>query len=258
MANNSYILYKKITYLLLVICLFSLSCQQRQQSKLTIAAAANLQFAMKDLVYSFTETTGVQCEAILGSSGKLTAQIMEGAPFDLFVSADMKYPTALNQKGFSLSPPAVYAYGKLVLWSMVGHIRPSIEILTSDSIEHIALANPKTAPYGQAAIEVLKHYNIQGQTENKLVYGESIAQTNQFITSEAAECGFTAKSVVLSEVMKGKGQWIELDPAIYSPITQGVVILKDSKKVKEARQFFDFLFSEKGKNILEKFGYAVN
>ena len=252
------ILNKKIIYLLSILCLFTLACRQNQQSRLTIAAAANMQFAMKDLVKSFTATTGIKCETILGSSGKLTAQIMEGAPFDIFISADIKYPETLSDQGFSKNRPAVYAFGKLVLWSMVEGMIPSVELLNSPAIEHIALANPKTAPYGQAAIEVLNHYHSLDKTENKLVYGESIAQTNQFIISAAAEVGFTAKSVVLSPAMKGKGKWTELDQTIYSPIAQGVVILKGTKKEKEARQFFDFLFSEKGKNILKQFGYAVN
>lgn len=223
-----------------------------------IAVAANMQFAIEPLIHDFTETTGIQCEPILSSSGKLTAQIIEGAPYDVFISANMKYPNELFKNNLTNSQPAIYAHGKLVLWSADKQITPSFYFLKNNSLKHIALANPKTAPYGSAAIEVLKHYDLLEKLKNKLVYGESIAQTNQFIMSQAADIGFTAKSVVLSPQVKGKGNWIDIDPAIYSPIEQGIVILKNSKKQKEAELLFNYLFSKKGKRILEEYGYAVD
>ncbi|PHN01298.1 molybdate ABC transporter substrate-binding protein [Flavilitoribacter nigricans] len=238
--------------------LLLLACQPSREDKLTIATAANMQFAMENIIAEFTETTGIACETAISSSGKLTAQIEEGAPFDIFISADMKYPTRLFTEGLSLEEPKVYAYGKLVLWSMIDNLEPSIERLTDPEIHHVALANPKTAPYGAAAVQVLEKYQLQEALQAKMVYGESISQTNQFIISRAAELGFTAKSVVLSPQMKGKGKWKDIDMELYSPIAQGVVILKHrDQNLEAAKQFYDFLFSRQGKDILSEFGYEV-
>lgn len=227
--------------------------------KLVIASAANTQFLMEELIHYFSDSSGIECDLVVSSSGKLTAQILEGAPFDIFFSADMKYPEKIFNSGFSNSKPETYAYGKLVLWTMIEEVEPTIEVLTDDAVRHIALANPKTAPYGLAAKDVLDHYGIYENTEQKLVYGESIAQTNQFITTKAVDLGFTAKSVVLSKKMKGKGKWIEIDPDAYTPIAQGMVILKNANnQIKSAQMFHDFLKTEKGKEILNKFGYTFD
>jgi molybdate transport system substrate-binding protein len=235
------------------------SCNQQKEHKLTIATAANMQFVMDELTTAFTQETGIECEKIISSSGKLTAQIKEGAPYDIFVSADMKYPLNLYNSGFTANKPAIYAYGKLILWSLFDSIKPSVNLLLQKNIKHIASANPKTAPYGIATEEVLNHYKIFDSIKNKLVYGESIAQTNQFITTKATEIGFTAKSVVLSPVAKGKGNWIALDENTYTPIEQGVVIIKNSPSTTQKKEiFYNFLFSEKGTAILNKFGYATD
>lgn len=244
------------------LCLF-LTCSEKDNQKLTIATAANMQFAIEALSKSFTTETGIECEIIIGSSGKLTTQIQQGAPFDVFVSADMKYPKKLYNSGLTIDAPEIYAYGNLVLWTASQNIRlsnflSSISLLISDTINHIALANPKTAPYGVAAIEVLKYYKVFEKIERKLVYGESIAQTNQFITTQAAEVGFTAKSVVLSPKVKNNGQWISIDSDIYEPIAQGIVVLKQSeKRLLQSQIFYNFLFSAKAKGILNDFGYNV-
>ncbi len=226
--------------------------------KITIAVAANMQFAMKALTHTFAKEAGIECDLVISSSGKLTAQIKEGAPYDLFISADMKYPDVLYKAGLAIQKPEVYAYGKLVLWSMDSSIKPSLSILKSNRIKHIASANPKTAPYGVATIQVLKRDGLFNSVKSKLVYGESISQTNQFIISRSAQVGFTAKSVVLSPEMKGQGNWIELDPESYSPIAQGVIIIKRTQKEEaNAQKFYNFLFSQEAKEILKNFGYSV-
>ncbi|MGH2646558.1 MAG: molybdate ABC transporter substrate-binding protein [Ginsengibacter sp.] len=227
--------------------------------KLNIAVAANMQFAMQEISKTFTTKTGITCDLVISSSGKLTAQIKQGAPYDLFVSADMKYPSELFTTGFATNQPKIYAYGKLVLWSMIDTIKPSIDLLKDPGIKHIAVADPKTAPYGEAAIEVLKHYGIFENVKDKLVYGESISQTNQFITSKSAEIGFTAKSVVLSPAMKNKGQWTDVEEASYPAIAQGVIMIKQKAgQQNNAEKFYNFLFSDDAKKILENFGYSVN
>ncbi|NJB72568.1 molybdate transport system substrate-binding protein [Saonia flava] len=243
----------KISFLLLFFLI--LNCKEDKSNTLTIATASNMQYAMKELTRSFKEQTGTECVIIVGSSGKLTAQIMEKAPYDVFVSADIKYPNELYKKGFAESKPSIYALGKLVLWSTT-HKNPNLDSLTNNSIKNIAIANPKTAPYGLAAVEVLKEMKLYGKVEDKLVYGESISQTNQFILSGAADMGFTAKSVVLSPNLKEKGYWVPINIS-YEPISQGIVLLKNSSLKKESKQFYDFLFSKKAQETLEKYGYSV-
>ncbi len=234
-------------------------CRGSHSEKLTIATAANMRFAMNALVEAFAAQTGIACEIVVASSGKLTAQIAQGAPFDLFVSADMKYPETLYVQGLTVAAPEVYAYGKLVLWSATDAGQPSLDILTAKAIQRIAMANPKTAPYGRAAQEVITNIGQYDALKDKLVYGESISQTSQFILSGAAAMGFTAKSVVLSPDVMGKGRWIEIDPSLYSPIEQGVVMVNQHpEKLDKARLFKAFLFGEQGQSILTQYGYAIN
>ena len=248
----------KIATLLFCYLTLLTSCTEKRNDALKIAVAANMQFAMKELSKSFANETGIKTDLIIGSSGQLTAQIKAGAPYDVFVSADMKYPDELFTSGFTSGKPAIYGYGKLVMWSMVDGAKPSIGWLKDPQVTHIAIANPKTAPYGEAAVEVLKHYDIYDDLKDKLVYGESISQTNQFIISKSAEVGFTAKSIVLSPEMKSKGNWIEIDENVYSPIAQGVVVLKhNDTETTNADKFYNFLFSSEAKIILTKFGYSV-
>lgn len=228
------------------------------EPSITIAVAANMQFAMKDLIEIFTRQTGIRCELIISSSGKLTAQIKQGAPFDVFVSADMKYPNEIHKSDLAAGPPKVYAYGKLVLWSMKDGFQPSLEGLAGDSIHHIAIANPKLAPYGVAAMEVLENYQLLDGVKDKLVFGESIAQTNQFVITKSAEMGFTAMSVVLSPELKGKGRWIAIDSDSYAPIEQGVIVVnRKDGPLEEARKFYDFLSSADAQTVLKSFGYGV-
>jgi len=247
-----------ICSLVWVMLLFSCRTHKEDKEVVRIATAANMQFAMEQLTPAFTKETGISCEVVLSSSGKLFAQIREGAPYDLFVSADLKYPDELYKKRHTTSAPKVYAYGQLVLWTMIDTLSLSLDLLSADQIEHIAIANPKTAPYGRAAKEVLTGHKLLESIEGKLVYGESVAQTNQFITSRSAEVGFTSMSVVLSSEMKGKGKWLAINKNDYSPIEQGVVMLNNRKTENiGVQKFYDFLFSERGKNILQNFGYSV-
>lgn len=233
-------------------------CRQELESRLVIATASNMQFAMSELVTAFELESGIACDVILSSSGKLTAQIMEGAPYHVFVSADMKYPTELFTTGFAVSKPEVYALGHLVLWSVKREPKPSLEMLTDDRVKNIALANPKSAPYGAAAVHILEENGLYPLVQQKLVYGESIAQTNQFVLSGAAEVGFTALAAVLSPQLKEKGSWTELNESTYPPIAQGMVVIKGSEmQMQNAHLFQEFLFSDPAREILKRFGYSV-
>ena len=231
------------------------------QQKVTVAVAANMQYPMNALKEKFEQQTQIKVEVIISSSGKLTQQIQEGAPYDVFISADTSYPQTLYSKGFGTGAPKVYAKGLLVLWSLKEGVQPTkdLKVLLANNIKKIAVANPKTAPYGVAAEQILKYYNLYDKVKDKLVFGESIAQTNQFISSQSADIGFTAKSVVLAEEMKGKGRWIDVDLKTYSPIEQAAIILKHGAETNKAasEKFYNYLYSKTAKDILQSFGYLV-
>lgn len=229
---------------------------------ITVAVAANMQYAFEALKTAYGESGSTGIEVVLGASGNLSQQIMQGAPFDIFISADTNYPQKLFENGFAADPPKVYANGVLVLWTMKEGLTPAADLrfLLSGDIKKIAIANPQTAPYGTAAEAVLIKNGLFEKIKDKLVYGESISQTNQFIATGAADIGFTAKSIVLSKEMRGKGHWISLDPGEYPPIKQACVLLKYGQinHSKEANSFYAFLFSQKAKAILREYGYIVN
>lgn len=252
---------KMMKILLAAVIIFFTYSEIYAGPKITVAVAANVQYAMEELKAEFKKETGIDVTVIIGSSGQLTAQIKEGAPYDIFISADMKYPEVLFKEKAAIDSPRVYAMGSLVVWTTGKGITfdKKLNALLSKKISKIAIANPRTAPYGSAAVEALKHFGIYGKVKNKLVYGESIAQVNQFTYGSAVDAGFTAKSVVLSPQMKGKGSWMVIDPGSYKSIEQGCVILKygfDNHRA-ESKKFFDFLFSQKAKNILLKYGYIL-
>ena len=158
--------------------------------------------------------------------------------------------------------PEVYANGYLVLWTAKNDVKPTSDlgILLSPVVKKIAIANPKTAPYGVAAEDALKYYKIYDKVKDKLVYGENIGQAQQFISSQAADIGFIAKSLVLSDEMKGKGKWVDIESKAYAPIEQGAVILKHGRETNNssAQKFYDFLYSPQAKSIFKKYGYIVN
>ncbi len=253
---------RKIYYIatLIAVGVLLMNACSRPNDKVVVATAANVQFVMQELQMEFEEETDTRLEIVVSSSGKLTAQIREGAPFDIFVSADTRYPQEIYDNGGGEVPPKIYARGTLVLWSKDSTLTPEIQILTNPEIKKIAIANPETAPYGSAAIQVLQKAKMYDQVKSKLVYGESIAQTTQYIATGAADVGFTALSVVLSPEMKGQGRYTKLDSTDYSAINQAALLLKhsdSSPKKQKSQEFYDFLYSTKAKNIFRKYGYSV-
>ncbi|UAY54342.1 molybdate ABC transporter substrate-binding protein [Arachidicoccus terrestris] len=238
----------------ILLCIASVNGQT-----LRIAVAANAQFVMDSLKTAFQKDHPGKIDLIVSSSGKLTAQIKHGAPYDIFLSADMKYPSSIYEAGDALAAPAIYAFGKLVLWT-AGKTTPGLDRLRSSTIKTIAVANPAIAPYGVAAITALKKTGMFETIKDKIVYGESIAQVNQYLLSGAADVAFTAMSVVKSPDMSRKGKWIEVKADLYQPIAQGVIILKFAKRnhLKMARAFYDFLFSSGGRAIFRYFGYRIH
>jgi len=226
-----------------------------------IAVAANVSYAVESLKKEFSKLyPDTKVQVILGSSGKLTAQIKKGAPYQLFMSANMKYPKTLYKDGFAVTKPIVYAQGSLaILSSKKQDFSQGINIVKKQKIKRIAVANPKTAPYGKAAIQALKNAKIYNDVKDKFIYAESISQTVAY-TLSAADTGFVAKSALYSPKMKRykKGiNWIEIDPKLYTPINQGIVILKNGEGNCEVAAFYSFILSKRAKKIFEDFGYLV-
>lgn len=229
--------------------------------EINIAVAANVSYAIDELKSEFAKTNpNTKVQVTLGSSGKLTAQIKNGAPYGLFMSANMKYPDALYEDKLATTKPVVYAQGALAYLSAnKKDFSQGIKLLESENIQKIAIANPKTAPYGKAAIEAMKNADILNKVQNKFVYAESISQTVTYAIT-AADIGFIAKSSLYSPKMKQYKKdinWVDVDATLYTPIKQGIVLLKTSKNASEYKAFYDFILSESAKNIFKKYGYIV-
>ena len=229
--------------------------------EITIAVAANVSYAIEVLKKEFNEIhPETRVEVILGSSGKLTAQIKHGAPYSLFMSADMKYPEALYREKAAVTKPVVYAQGALAFLSVKERdYTAGIKLLTSKEIKKIAIANPQTAPYGIAAIEALKAAKVYDAVKEKFVYGESISQTVAYATT-AADIGIVAKSSLFSPQMshyKENVHWSDVNETLYTPIDQGMVILEKGEGNPEVKAFYEFMLGEKAKEVLKNYGYKV-
>jgi len=233
-----------------------LSCQNREsRDHIRVATAANMQFAIAELADTYSKSNDVKIDVILGSSGKLAAQIVEGAPFDLFLSADVSYANFLKEKGFLSAGPETYAYGSLVVWSTNGPA--NLEELAKTNGK-IALPNPELAPYGKAAKEALEALGLFESLLPQLVYGESVTQSNQFIVSGNAVMGFTAKSVVMAPSQSGNGAWQEVATDLYQPIEQTAsIILRGEEVAENVLKFHNYLFSEEARGVLKKYGYIL-
>jgi molybdate transport system substrate-binding protein len=221
-----------------------------------VAVAANLQSVVVILQKDFEKKTGITIQTIAGSSGKLAAQIKNGAPFDVFLSADMDFPQALYNEGLALKPPVIYAYGILIICSTksVGFVNWQRALLTPH-IKKIAIANPDIAPYGAAARELLEKKGVFENIRSKLVFGESIAQVNTYITTGVVDVGFTTQALLKDLRNKKKLYWTAIDPKTYTPIRQGMVILKRAEKSAAVKKFYEYLQSEGAKSIFHQYGY---
>ena len=243
-------------HLKIFIAVFLLLISPAFAQSLKVAVAANLQAVIKVLGQDFKQKTGIQVEPIVGSSGNLVEQIKNGAPYDVFLSADMSFPETLFKDGFSTKKPVVYAQGSLIICSNqdIGFENWERALLTG-RIKKIAVANPAIAPYGKAAEETLKDKGILTDLKSKIVYGESISQVNTYITTGVAEVGFTTLALVKDPANKTPLYWKIIDPKTYSPIEQGMVLLKRADTNPEAEKFYQYILSPAAKAILEKYGY---
>lgn len=226
---------------------------------LSVAVASNFAEPMKKLAVSFEQETGHKLLLSFGASGKFYAQIKNGAPFQVFLSADQEKPAALEKEGFVVPDSSfTYALGALALWSRNLELNDKgADVLRSGKFNKLALANPRLAPYGVAAVEVLENLQLQETTQAKWVMGENIAQTWQFVSTGNADLGFVALSQIITEGKIKKGSaWIVPSP-LYHPIKQDVVLLRRGENNRAARELLDFLRGEKATQIIEAWGYTT-
>lgn len=227
-----------------------------------LAIASNLSDVIDALQAEFIKMhSHTKVSYVLGSSGKLAAQIINGASYDIFLSANMTFPENLYQHQMTMTQPVVYASGALAMMSVKGlDMQHGMALLKEKSIAKIAIANPKTAPYGTATLEAFKNANVYEAIVSKLVYAESISHAVQFATT-AADIGFVNKSIFYGAKMKqyqeGK-DWVEVDRTLYTPIAQGVVMLKTAQNNADAKAFYEFLLSASAKKIFKEYGYIVH
>ena len=230
--------------------------------ELTIAAASDLNFAFKEIVSDFEKATGTHVRLSLGSSGNFFSQIQHGAPYDLYFSADIRYPQKLEQTGHAV-PGSLYKYavGRIVVWtpkaSSVPVSQVGMDALLDPSIKKIAIANPKHAPYGRAAIAAMEHFKMYDRVKEKLVLGENISQAAQFVESGSADIGIVALSLASAPAMKEAGQYWEIPAASHPVLEQGAVILAGARNPQAAKAFLDFLKGPEGRQVMAGYGFVL-
>ncbi len=233
----------------------------QNQCVVAIAAASDLLYAMQTLAAEFQTATGCGIRVSLGSSGNFYSQIENGAPFDLFFSADMEYPKKLEVHGFAVPGSArVYGVGQIVLWVRNDsqlNVGRGLEALRDPVVKKIAIANPRHAPYGRAAEQALKAAGVYRLVQQRFVLGENISQAMQFVESGNADAGILALSLALSPALAGKGRYAQIPEALYAPIEQAVVLLRVARNPAMARAFLDFTQTPAGVQVLAKYGFAV-
>ncbi len=231
------------------------------RARVRVAAAADLNAALGDLVTRFTASRDVDVTVTYGSSGAFYAQLLNGAPFDLFLSADIDYPKRLAAGGLtSRDGDFAYAVGRIVVWApktSAIDVGRGLAGLTDRSVAHVAIANPDHAPYGRAAVAAMQHEGVYGALQPKLVYGENVAQTMQFAQSGAADVGIVALSLALAPAARDGGRFSEIAQDEYPRIEQGGAILKWAVDVDAARAFRDFLTGPDGRAILKQYGFSA-
>jgi molybdate transport system substrate-binding protein len=245
----------------LIISLFLARHEARaQQKEVRIAAAADLKFAMAELSEKFEKQSGTKVNVTYGSSGTFFSQMQNGAPFDLFFSADIAYPQKLEAAGL-VEPGTLYEYavGRIVIWTpadaKVDVANHGWNTLLDARVEKIAIANPEHAPYGRAAVAALQKAGIYETVKPKLVYGENISQAAQFAQSGNAQAGIVAKSLAVSPAMRGGKRW-EIPAEMHPAIEQGAIVLKDAQNKEAARAFLEFVKSTAGRATLAEYGFA--
>lgn len=243
---------KKIV-LLMLIAAFSIA------GEIKVAAAANTTYAFDELLAKFKELRpDIKVDVSLGASGAFATQIRNGAPFDIFMAADMAFAQGLYEDGNAVLPAVIYAKGKLAIFTIRNFdLSKGLELLKDSNIKTISIANPNVAPYGAATVQAFKNAEIYDEIEGKIVQAKSIGEALSQAMS-ASDVGFVAASAIYSPKMSKykEGQnYAFVDSSLYSPIEQGIVILKKAKDSADAKAFYDFILSDDAKSIFKKFGY---
>ena len=247
--------------LLTLLLLFAGTVARAQE--ITVAAAADMSGALPELVSAYTKKTGQTVKLSFGASGNLTNQIRNGAPFDVFFSADEQYPQQLITEGLASKDTLYrYAVGRLVLWvprdSQLNLDKLGIKALLDPSVKKISIANPATAPYGRAAEATLRHFEIYDQVSGRLVLGENVSQAAQFVESGNAQAGLIALSHALAPAMKDKGRFWTIPLDAYPTLNQAVVVISKSKQQDAARKFVDFLRGPEASSLLTSYGFSLS
>lgn len=245
--------------LLIFVCLFVVGQTAHAGEKITIAAAADLKFALDEIVVLFGRLHPAdRVETIYGSSGKFQTQIRQGAPFDLYFSADIAYPRALKEEGFAASEVQPYAVGRIVLWSPSRDAgRMALADLADPTIQKIAIANPKHAPYGKRAEEALKAAGVWEKVEAKLVYGENVAQAAQFVQTGNAQAGIVALSLALSPELAKQGGYALIPDKLHQPLEQGFIVTKRAAGNPLAQAFARFMAGQEARAIMSSYGFVL-
>jgi molybdate transport system substrate-binding protein len=247
--------------MLIAALVFGMSLLAHAADDINVAAASDLSFAMKELAANYEKQTGTAVKVTLGSSGNFFTQIQNGAPFDLFFAADIDYPKKLEAAGLG-EPGTLYQYatGKIVLWVPADSkldVNKGLSLLTDPSVRKIAIANPKHAPYGRAAVAAMTKQGIYEKITDKLVFGENISQTAQFVESGNADTGIIALSLALAPALAGKGKYFEIPQDLYPPLDQGAIVIKASQKKEQAKQFLAFLKTPESVALLQRYGFKL-
>ena len=225
-------------------------------SQLTVAAAANLTEAFAEIGPQFTDKTGIRVVFSFGATADLAKQIENGAPFDVFASADSEHVEQLERKNL-LTPGtrAIYARGRLVMWlSPNSNLKAEhIQDITAGQFERIAIAKPDVAPYGRATVESLRALGIWSAIEAKVIYAQNVSQAKQYTATGNAEVAF----IPLALVKPGEGNYLEVSEELHQPINQALGVIKESPKQAQARRFVDFLLNDEGRDLLVKKGYSA-
>ena len=244
----------------LVVLLLAMHPAASVAEEVRVAVAANFLATLNTIATNFEQDRGHTTVVSSGSSGKLYAQIKNGAPFDVFFSADVMRPKLLEEEGFAVPGSRfTYAVGRLTLWHPGSVVIEGNEqsVLLSDDVRHVAIANPKTAPYGAAAKEALQALGLWEQIQDRLVRGENIGQTFHFVFSRNAQLGFVALSQVLGSKVNGSGSRWDVPMHLYAPIRQQAVLLRSGQRQEVARAFLDYVKGVGSRNVIERFGYGL-
>lgn len=249
----------KIIHLFFLICSLLFVTPLAHAEKITVAAAADLKFAMDEIVTEFKKTIPEgEVEVIYGSSGKFNTQIQQGAPYDLFFSADIAFPQGLAKEGLGASEVTPYAFGRIVLWSTsMDASKMTMESLADPKITRIAIANPKHAPYGKRAEEALRSSKMWETVEPKLVYGENIAHTAQFVQTGNAQVGIIALALAVNPELAAAGGYWLIPDNLHEPLEQGYIITKRASDNKLAKEFADYMGGKDARAIMTRYGFVL-